>query len=95
MRATEDLELPCGTRTLWEGLVELKLPHGSKTLWHCSWSSGPKTFWEGLVVGLRGALLLWGVTGLWGVGAGGFYLEMPQDIMGLVLPRGKGYSHAK
>lgn len=97
MRATEDLDLACGTRTLWDVLLELELelPCGSKTLWHCSWSSGPKTFWEGLGVGLRGALLLWGVTGFLGVGVGGFYLEMPQDIMGLILSRRRGYSHAK
>lgn len=78
-----------------EVLVELELLHGSKTLWHCSWSSGPKTFWDGLGVGLGGALLLWGVTGFLGVGAGGFYLEMPQVIMGLVLSRRRGYSHAR
>lgn len=95
MRATEDLELPCGTRTLWEGLIELELPRGYKTLQNCSWSSGRKTFWEGLVLGLRDALLLWDVAGFLGIGVGGFYLEMPQDIMGLILSRRRGYSHAR
>lgn len=51
MRATEDLEV--GSE---EVLVELELPHGPKALWHCSWSSGPKAFWDWLGVGLGGAL---------------------------------------